>query len=391
MHGFNFYAYNLGEDTEDPRAGNYHLKRFNFMRFNIRYDPSREFDFDFERSFNLEINAEITGTQAVDLNFSRSFNLDIGAEVTGTQAVDLNFARLLDIKISGLVEPPQPRDIDFKRELSIAIGNSIAVIQPFDIDFERSLSANIGSFIEAIQPQDQNFSRSLSANIRGSAGIQKAINFYRSFNGKMRMQAELKSLVSMQRFLYAMIKADITATQPVDLDFARSFNIELFTAPIVFNKAMNFSRSWNLAINSSVAAAKDMNITRELSANILGSQHVGKLASFERHLHANIERDIQIGKYIPFERDSRNAILGYVLIAMTRYSNSFIDVEIPPGGELRIDSNTGIFTVTLNGENIIYLHRGDWMFITRYTAQIIISSLNSAPLEGEVIYHDQWI
>lgn len=61
--------------------------------------------------------------------------------------------------------------------------------------------------------------------------------------------------------------------------------------------------------------------------------------------------------------------------------------SIPPGSELRIDSDN--FTVTLDGENILYMQEGDWIDLDRQLRSVIVNAAGS--LEGEIIYTERYL
>ncbi len=66
-----------------------------------------------------------------------------------------------------------------------------------------------------------------------------------------------------------------------------------------------------------------------------------------------------------------------------------ISVAIPPGAELRIDSDA--FTVTLNGENILYAQLGDWINVSRDLLRLDIESGSGGDLSGSLIYTERYL
>lgn len=66
-----------------------------------------------------------------------------------------------------------------------------------------------------------------------------------------------------------------------------------------------------------------------------------------------------------------------------------LDVTIPPGGELRIDSEN--YTVTLNGENVLYAQSGYWPILSRELAQMTIDSGTGGEMTGEIVYAERWL
>lgn len=66
-----------------------------------------------------------------------------------------------------------------------------------------------------------------------------------------------------------------------------------------------------------------------------------------------------------------------------------IDLTIPPGGELRIDSE--LFTVLLDGENALYTQSGDWINVSRELLRLIIESASGGQLRGQLIYTERYL
>lgn len=62
---------------------------------------------------------------------------------------------------------------------------------------------------------------------------------------------------------------------------------------------------------------------------------------------------------------------------------------IPPGGKLVVD--TGRYTVTLDGENILHLQEGDWPMLSRELLSLSVASGTGGPLEGYVAYQEAYL
>lgn len=66
-----------------------------------------------------------------------------------------------------------------------------------------------------------------------------------------------------------------------------------------------------------------------------------------------------------------------------------ISVEIPPGSTLEIDSDT--YDVFLDGENILHLHKGDWLFLDRSVVSLSVDSGTGGVFEGKVLYGERYL
>ena len=66
-----------------------------------------------------------------------------------------------------------------------------------------------------------------------------------------------------------------------------------------------------------------------------------------------------------------------------------LQLTIPPGGELRIDSE--LFLVLLDGENALHTQSGDWINVSRELLRLIIESASGGQLRGQLIYTERYL
>lgn len=66
-----------------------------------------------------------------------------------------------------------------------------------------------------------------------------------------------------------------------------------------------------------------------------------------------------------------------------------INVGLPAGGVLRIDTNN--YVVTMNGQNILHLQVGEWVKLARETQDISVSSGTGGSLEGDVVMTEMYL
>lgn len=66
-----------------------------------------------------------------------------------------------------------------------------------------------------------------------------------------------------------------------------------------------------------------------------------------------------------------------------------VTITIPPGGELRIDSET--YRVMLDGENALHAQEGDWIKLSREVLYLDIETASGGPLEGSITYKERYL
>lgn len=66
-----------------------------------------------------------------------------------------------------------------------------------------------------------------------------------------------------------------------------------------------------------------------------------------------------------------------------------VTITIPPGGELRIDSDT--YRVLLDGENVLHAQEGDWIKLSREILYLDIETASGGPMEGSITYQERYL
>ena len=120
---------------------------------------------------------------------------------------------------------------------------------------------------------------------------------------------------------------------------------------------------------------------------------VGKYMHISRHSGDTITGQSHLGKYMPINRAMHDNIHSLMRVAIKRYQQFYIDTTIPPGAEVRINSNN--FTVFLvhNGQTINLRPRftGDWIHFDRDTQRLYVENEGTHMLTGDVLYNDRWL
>lgn len=125
-----------------------------------------------------------------------------------------------------------------------------------------------------------------------------------------------------------------------------------------------------LNLNAQEALAGDMH----LGADILARHKAAETLAGDMHMGADI--------YIL--QNGYETLNGYVNAGNVVEHITDIAGAIPPGGVLIIDSDN--YNVLLNGSDAIEQHCGEWVWVSRPTRKLTLSTLGSGDLEWEVFY-----
>jgi len=147
-------------------------------------------------------------------------------------------------------------------------------------------------------------------------------------------------------------------------------------------------------IGASVHLGKDIPENVLVGGNINGSTHIGKMLYESVTVDGAVDSLTHAGKIIFLDGMNIDArIHGIVQVALRRYRTFFIDMDIPPGAEIRINSSNKTVMMLHGGQaiDIRPWYDGDWIKFDRNTVRLYVENEGLQMLLGDVIYNDAWV
>lgn len=138
-------------------------------------------------------------------------------------------------------------------------------------------------------------------------------------------------------------------------------------------------------IDSSQEIKEDLNSKCYVSKDMLIGQENAGVISFDEKLSYSIA----ISKDLAYNLIVTDLLSCNVSSVILENEKITINVTIPVNGRLEIDSD--IFEVLLNGENALHLHSGEWLFLDRNIESISIDSGTGGALTGSLIYNERYL
>ena len=143
-------------------------------------------------------------------------------------------------------------------------------------------------------------------------------------------------------------------------------------------------------LSASIIIAQDIYESGTLSSELAGVSYMSTNIPEQGYWYSELQSSASLVKNIAGTELFLTEIVFATVAAVTIEENILtISVSVPPGGELRIDSDR--FTVTLNGENILHLQSGYWPKLSRDLVQMTIDSGSGGVLSGEIVYAERWL
>lgn len=156
-------------------------------------------------------------------------------------------------------------------------------------------------------------------------------------------------------------------------------------------------------INKNILSLEDL--YENMYQNVIASQDINAICDFEDAIENTCYLSIDLFEKLNVDNSlfssssaSSNIFIDVfmgdvfqseIISGTIEEETTSISISIPPGSELRIDTEN--YTVTLDGENVLYSHSGFWPILTKDIISLSINGTNGGGLKGELIYTERWL
>lgn len=231
------------------------------------------------------------------------------------------------------------------------------------------------------------FSRDRFNLSRFSLGSQdNIIPIEMTFGAELKQVAGVAIPVQTTAFFNDVVRGSLRGAIAMKSTFESSGSL---LAGCSMNANINFAFISDGAVVAVVEGSQNSNIVAALSEAMENIVHGSKImscsASFADALIANTYgvKDIQVLHIV-------NEVMTSMLDASSQSSEiTRIEITLPPGSEIRIDSET--YRVIMDGNNILYAQSGDWLTLTRELLYIDVESASGGSLDGTMIYTERYL
>ena len=127
----------------------------------------------------------------------------------------------------------------------------------------------------------------------------------------------------------------------------------------------------------------------QIKEKVKASVWLSETIDFFLNLSGAVKPDIQFGKNIWNPINVSESIHHFTSIYTLDQERMEIQVSIPPGGKLYIDSEN--FNILLNGSNVLHLHQGDWIHVDRETIRLVLDAGSGRSLNGNLLVTERYL
>lgn len=207
-----------------------------------------------------------------------------------------------------------------------------------------------------------------------------------NFTDTLQCLAGFGATIYVEENLFDGLQGSVKLTPTIPIKFSSNDelkNTTVITAGII----VKFDSEDNLKSKCNVI--KDLILDEEFSNDLSCNVYVSKDIHESESLKDSLKSSASVYKNLITKEVFTDILNSYISSVVLENDIIQINVTIPPGGLLEIRSDT--YDVFLNGENILELQKGDWIFLDRDTVSINLDSGSGGQISGRILYNERFL
>lgn len=207
-----------------------------------------------------------------------------------------------------------------------------------------------------------------------------------NFRDSLKSLAGFGLLVPIVEAYFDGVSGTATLTPTIPMKFnAQDFlkaNVDVIGGVVV-------AFSGESSLNGTSSFIKNIGIVEPLADSLICKSYVGKDIHFSESFSTVFKNTTNVVKNLVVAQVSTDILNANVSTVVLENIVFKANVTIPPGGTLEIRSDT--YDLFLNGENILHLQEGGWIFLDRDVVTLQIDSGTGGELEGRILYNERYL
>lgn len=206
------------------------------------------------------------------------------------------------------------------------------------------------------------------------------------FKDSLKSLAGFGLLIPISEAYFDGVSGTATLIPTIPMEFNAQ---DLLKADVDIIGGVVIEFSGESSLNSKSAFVKDIHVVEPLSDVLNCTPYAGKNIHFSESLSAKLKNKTTAVKNLVVAQVSTDILNSTVSTVILENIIFKANVTIPPDGTLEIRSDT--YDLFLNGENILHLQEGDWIFLDRDVVTLQVDSGTGGELEGRILYNERYL
>ncbi len=369
------------------------MSKFGLMKFGIPFSQVEDIENQFGfMGFGLPFSQDIQDS----INFSLDINANIKANANILASGNFN----LNVLTSNNAQSNIIDKCTFNLNLDANMKPSLNLHQKLSCDFQ----INVFGCQLTLVIVDSAFFYLIVTNKPNVTPLYRRFDFMKFGAGKP--SSDLEDC--------ANFALEINENAKIGLNIEQKFNSEVQIFKYIFPSLNIYQQHFNYDLQFLKYVFPSLNIEQKFSSNI----QIFKFLFSSLNIYQKSNTGLQFLKYIFPSLDIYNSkplnynleILKYIFPSLDIYDSKLLiynleflkyiiltiletqivnlDVSLNPKDQLILDSD--IFDFTINGENALHLHSGDWINLNRILEDFIIETSGGQKLDGQIIFKERY-
>lgn len=218
----------------------------------------------------------------------------------------------------------------------------------------------------------------------GEVTVRAAINMSERVMGMFGAGKNVRA--SGANPMTAAVKCSIMATAGIRTRFDGQ---AIMGGVMRLNKDIRFEANMQEAVMCNAYAAKNLQIYGTFTEDVKAVAYLGKNIGFAVRMSDALLADIHAVKDIRTSLELGEAVMGILSPALLDTEVFHLDVTVPPGGVITIDSDH--YEAYLDNQRVLHLQSGDWIFPDRDLIDVIVDTGSGGALAGWALYKERYL
>jgi len=369
------------------------MSKFGLMKFGVPFSQVEDIENQFGfMGFGLPFSQDIQDS----INFSLDINANIKANANILASGNFN----LNVLTSNNIQSNIIDKCMFDLNLAANVKPSLNVHQKFNSD----LQINVSGYQLTLVVVDSAFFYFIITDKPNVTPLYRRFDFMKFGAGKP--SNDLEDCASFALEINENAKTSLNINQKFSSEvqifkyifpslniYQQHFNYNLQFLKYVF-PSLNIEQKFSINVQFLKYIFSSLNIYQKSNTDLQFLKYI--FPSLNIYNSEPLNYNLEILKYIFPSLDIYHSkpliynleFLKYIILTILETQIVNLNIKLNPKDQLILNSD--IFDFTINGENALHLHSGDWINLNRILEDFIIEASGGQKLDGQIIYNERF-
>ncbi len=350
------------------------MKKFDLMGFGLPF--SQDDDIYESGNFSLDINSSIKA----NANILASSNFNLNVLTSNNAKSNIINKCTFDLTLSANVKPSLNIYTKLNNDLQINVSDCQLTLVIVDSAFFYLIFTNKPN----VTPLYRRFDFMKFGAGKPSSDLEDCANFNLEINENLKTSLNINQQFNSEVQIFKYVFPSLNIYQQL-------FNYDLQFLKYVF-PSLNIEQKFSSDVQFLKYIFSSLNVYQKSNMDLQFSKYI--FPSLNVYHSKPLNYNLEIMKYIFPSLDIYLSpiynleFLKYIILTILETQIVNLNIRLNPKDQLILDSD--IFDFTINGENALHLHSGDWINLDRILEDFIIETNGGQKLDGQIIFNERY-